>query len=167
METLCPCRSGATFAECCEPFVRGQRGASTAEALMRSRYSAFSTGEADYIVRTQHESTRSGRDRADVLKTIAETDWVNLIVIATERGQVGDDDGIVEFVAAFKSKPLNLFASSSDGVADIRQMRERSSFVKEGGKWFYTDGKALPPHEPKRNEPCWCGSGKKMKQCHG
>jgi len=26
---------------------------------------------------------------------------------------------------------------------------------------------ATPPRKVVRNEPCWCGSGKKYKQCHG
>ncbi|NEQ54934.1 MAG: zinc chelation protein SecC, partial [Leptolyngbya sp. SIO3F4] len=35
------------------------------------------------------------------------------------------------------------------------------------GCWFYLDGEMLPPILPKRNQPCWCGSGKKFKHCHG
>lgn len=167
MEKLCPCRSGAEFSQCCQPFIKGETPAPTAEALMRSRYSAFSEGAADYLVETQHKSTRSGRDLADVLKTIRETEWVHLTILETERGQKNDTEGVVEFVAAFKGKPQSLSLLGAPAAMEIGQMHERSTFVREGERWFYVDGEALPAHEPKRNEPCWCGSGKKFKQCHG
>lgn len=133
---------------------------------MRSRFSAFSTGEADYLVETQHISTKSGRDRVDILKTIRETEWTNLIVVSTQRGLEADVEGQVEFVAVFRPKALTLMGSTTDSSA-FQQLHERSSFVREEGRWQYVDGEALLPHEPKRNDPCWCGSGKKMKQCHG
>ncbi|WP_366918508.1 SEC-C metal-binding domain-containing protein [Acaryochloris sp. IP29b_bin.148] len=34
------------------------------------------------------------------------------------------------------------------------------------GKWFCIDGDLLPSFQPKKNEPYWCKSGKKFKQCH-
>ena len=45
----CPCCSGKPFAECCEPVIAGARKATSAEELMRSRYSAYATGAIDWI----------------------------------------------------------------------------------------------------------------------
>ena len=53
----CPC-GGGIFAACCGPFISGSRPAPTAEALMRSRYSAYVTGAADYLLATWHPASR-------------------------------------------------------------------------------------------------------------
>jgi SEC-C motif-containing protein len=125
---------------------------------MRSRYSAFCLGEVDYLIATRHPSGRRLDDRRQLLATLAKTEWVNLRVLATELGTAEDETGEVEFVATYKE----------DGI--LRQLHERSHFVREGDRWFYASGehenlRALP--KPGRNEPCWCGSGKKYKKCHG
>lgn len=132
---------------------------------MRSRFSAFCRGEAAYLVETHEKSARGPDASRDVLKTIRETEWTNLIILGAQRGGARDQEGHVEFAAAFKQKGPGLIGG---GAADgFQQMRERSFFVREEGRWLYVDGDQLPPHQPKRNEPCWCGSGKKMKACHG
>jgi len=51
----CPCNSGLDYAECCEPYITGQKNAPTAEALMRSRYTAYVVHAIDYIINTCHE----------------------------------------------------------------------------------------------------------------
>ena len=53
----CPCDSGRPFAACCEPYVSGRTPAPTAEALMRSRYTAYTLQDADYLLRTSHPAT--------------------------------------------------------------------------------------------------------------
>ena len=59
----CPCgqrsgRSLATLAACCGPRLSGEQPAPDAEALMRSRYTAYVLGHADYLLATWHERTR-------------------------------------------------------------------------------------------------------------
>lgn len=46
----CYCCSGKTFADCCEPFVTLKANATTAEELMRSRYTAYALANATYII---------------------------------------------------------------------------------------------------------------------
>ena len=124
---------------------------------MRSRYSAFCLGEIEYLLATRHPSQRQPNDRADLLQTLSRTQWVRLQVLTTSRGAATDDAGQVEFVATYHE----------DGV--IGQLHERSHFVKENDRWFYHSGEyenLAPPPKPGRNEPCWCGSGKKYKKCH-
>ena len=53
----CPCESGKTFKKCCEPFITGAKEAETAEQLMRSRYTAYTQVEMDYIQKTHDPKT--------------------------------------------------------------------------------------------------------------
>ena len=130
---------------------------------MRSRYTAFTLGHIDYLLATQHPSTQAAGERASLQTSVNNTQWVNLTVISTQKGKAKDKIGIVEFTAAYRSHSL-LVASAGN---QVRQMHERSHFIKEKGQWLYTEGEKLPLYQPKRSDLCWCGSGKKFKQCHG
>src|SRR3569833_3134762 len=46
----CPCGSGKEYEACCGEIIGGKRAAPTAEALMRSRYSAFVEDEDEGTV---------------------------------------------------------------------------------------------------------------------
>ncbi|MEO0349509.1 MAG: YchJ family protein [Cyanobacteria bacterium P01_A01_bin.15] len=150
----CPCGSHQLFATCCQPYLTNGVVAPTAEALMRSRYVAYSKSNVDYLVATRHPSKRQFDDRINLIKSAKSTVWESLTVIGTHQGRRNDTVGHVEFIAVH-SQPV------------WGQLHERSKFVKENGRWFYLDGDQLPPILPKRNQPCWCGSGKKFKHCHG
>jgi len=167
MSEKCPCGSRKPFAVCCDPYLQGRKAAPTAEALMRSRYTAFCKGQADYLIATHHPSTQQPDDREALEKTIRNTAWKNLMVLNHQKGKSHDKTGAVEFVAACQSRKL--LASSSTQLANaetLMQLHERSRFVKENGQWLYTEGDILPDYLPKRTDLCWCGSGKKFKQCH-
>ncbi|WP_026072586.1 YchJ family protein [Nodosilinea nodulosa] len=150
----CPCGSGEIFERCCQLYLLGTAKAPTAEALMRSRYTAYHQGTIDYLITTHHPTQRYAGQRAAILQSMASTRWLGLRVLATEAGQATDRQGAVEFVA--------YYADPKPG-----QLHERSRFVRQKDRWFYVDGDALPPLLPKRSDPCWCGSGKKYKACHG
>ena len=120
-QRVCPC-GGGPYTECCEPFHVGLAEAPTAEALMRSRYSAFALGLGDYLWRTWHPRTRPERVALD------DTDWVGLEILDVADGTERDQTGIVEFVAHYR-----------DGRRRGR-MRERSRFERRGGRWLYVDG---------------------------
>jgi SEC-C motif-containing protein len=150
-ETPCDCGSGRDFAACCGPYLAGQ-AAPTAEALMRSRYTAYARRDEAYLLRTWHPKTRpSGLD----LKKPA-VRWLGLKIRSTEAGQPLDTRGVVEFVAEYQAG------------GPIERLEERSQFVREPGGWLYVSG-AAPAAKPDigRNEPCPCGSGKKYKRCCG
>ncbi len=51
----CPCGSGKVYAECCGPLHSGEARASTAEQLMRSRFSAYALSNAAYLLWTRLE----------------------------------------------------------------------------------------------------------------
>jgi len=118
----CPCGSGAAYGICCEPLHDGA-SATTAEALMRSRYSAYATGQPDYVFRTWHPRTRP----VDI-SPISGVTWVSLEVLKTVDGGACDDTGTVEFRARYHS---------TDGK---HVLHETSRFERRAGRWVYVDG---------------------------
>jgi len=155
----CPCGSGNLYTECCEKYIRGREKAPTAEALMRSRYSAYVEHEVDYIINT---CVRRGEEEIDYKSTSdwsKESKWLGLKIISREKGGINDTKGTVEFEAVYER----------DGYKEIHH--ETGKFKKEKDQWVYVEG-TITPHtvvrtSPKtgRNDPCPCGSGKKYKQC--
>lgn len=125
----CPCLSGDVYGACCGPVHRGERPAPTAEALMRSRYSAFATGDAAWLLASWHPSTRPA-----ALDLDDDVVWRRLDVLAVRGGGPFDDRGEVEFVASWRRA----------GTGERGRLRERSRFVREpagpGGRWLYVDG---------------------------
>ena len=119
---------------------------------MRSRYSAFCTGNVDYLLNTHHfpEPAAVMRDRIEA--TLKTTRWLGLRVI---HSQSDGDMGEVEFLAGYKD------------AGGFGLLREHSLFHREQDRWFYVSGKHLPPPKLQRNDICWCGSGKKFKKCCG
>ncbi|MEL6551932.1 MAG: YchJ family metal-binding protein [Cyanobacteria bacterium J06621_11] len=172
----CYCGSQRPAVRCCEPYLTGKKTAPTAEALMRSRYSAFCQGNVDYLVRTHHREYGGGDEQKGLRKSlernVVQTQWTHLLIVRTQKGQKKDKTGTVEFVAAYRSaQGLGVLATAGKTTAGktagkIDQLHERSKFVREQGEWFYTEGDRLPDYVPKRSQPCWCGSGKPFKHCH-
>jgi SEC-C motif-containing protein len=82
---------------------------------MRSRFSAYALGDADYVWRTWHPGTRPEQVTPD-----PETRWTRLELVASV-------DDTVEFRAHFES-------TEGTGV-----LHERSRFAQRAGRWFYLD----------------------------
>ena len=157
----CPCGSGASYAECCEPVITDSAPALTAEALMRSRYTAFVVHAYDHLADSLTEESRKDYDPEGVKSWADTSTWLGLNILATEGGGENDETGTVEFVANFEV----------DGVP--QRHHEVAEFQKADGRWLYSDGK-IKGGEPVRkgpkvgrNDPCPCGSGKKYKKCCG
>lgn len=124
----CPCGSGSSFDLCCGPCLAGAAPAPTAEALMRSRYSAYVKLREDYLLATWHPTTRPAELG---LAHDAPTKWLGLDVRRHE--QQDTDHASVEFVARYKV----------NGRA--HRLHEVSRFVREGGEWYYIDGERGEP----------------------
>ena len=122
MSDACPCGSGAGYEACCGALHAGAP-ASTALALMRSRYAAYALRLAPYLLRTWHPSTRPAR-----LELGDGTVWRRLQIVDTVAGGVDDADGVVEFRASYRTP---------DGAG---LLEERSRFVRDDGRWVYLDG---------------------------
>ena len=158
----CPCDSGRTFSECCEPYLNGVRQPETAEVLMRSRYCAYVKKKLQYIHQTHDPKSRDQHDLEEARKWAEDSEWLGLEIVETEKGGVDDNEGIVEFIARYKIG------------GDELEHHERSEFRRENGVWYFHDGKMVGGEpfrreEPKvgRNDACPCGSGKKFKKCCG
>lgn len=120
----CPCGSGHDYPDCCGPLHDGTARAGTAVALMRSRFSAFARGHADYLLSSWHPSTRPARLDLDDAIT-----WRRLQIVDTEAGGADDAAGVVEFRAQYEQ----------DGRRHILQERSRFRRVRDGS-WRYVDG---------------------------
>jgi len=156
----CPCGTGLAYEKCCGPVINGDKPAETAEQLMRVLYSAYAKAEIGYLLTSLHPDKRSDFEEKSTRKWAESSTWHKLEIIETKGGGPGDDEGQVEFTATF-----------SEGGAK-RDHHELAHFSKKDDKWYFVDGKAVPPKQvvretPKvgRNDPCPCGSGKKYKKC--
>lgn len=120
---FCPCQSGRRFADCCGPLLARERAATTAEELMRSRYTAFALADAAYLRRTWAPATRPERVDLD-----PEIRWRRLEVLQTVAGGPDDTEGWVTFAAHHRIGP-------GRGT-----LRDHSRFVRIDGSWYYLDG---------------------------
>lgn len=121
----CPCHPAHDYNACCGRFHAGD-AAPDAEALMRSRYSAYALGLRDYLLATWHASTRPAELELDDVPS-ARLRWLGLDVLEHHRDDA--DHARVRFVARFRV-----------GGQSAQRMRELSRFVREDGRWFYVDG---------------------------
>ena len=115
LQAPCPCGTGQVYDACCGPLLANIEQASSPEQLMRSRYTAHATGDADHLFRTWHPRTRPDHIALDPA-----TVWTGLRIVAAE----GDT---IEFVA------------TSEGG----RMHELSRFEQRAGRWVYVDGDRL------------------------
>jgi SEC-C motif-containing protein len=122
--TDCNCGSGQPFALCCGPLLDGNALPATAEALMRSRYTAYCRGNDDYVRTTWHPATCPVEFGGD-----GGLKWLGLKIVATRGGGPEDNTGEVEFVARYKPQ------SQAAG-----RLHEISRFERLDGRWVYVDG---------------------------
>lgn len=158
----CPCGTESGFDRCCGPLLGGERTAETAEELLRSRYTAFTLHDIDYVERTTHPEGLEDFDRSVARKWATDSEWLGLEVLEVSGGAAEDDEGEIEFVAEFVQDGRNV------------SHREVAAFARHEGCWRFLDGHhpgmgTFVREAPKvgRNEPCPCGSGGKHKRCCG
>ena len=147
---MCPCGSSKPYNQCCYPFLHENQIPATPEALMRSRYTAYSEANIDYIVQTMKGPALENFDAAEARAWAREVNWIKLNVLKSPTP--ANNKGFVEFAAHYLQHNQECI------------LHEFSEFHLENGKWYYIQGV-----EPKlsRNESCFCGSNKKFKKCCG
>lgn len=128
----CPCgRTGAAgkprvYGHCCGLWLETQDASPPdAESLMRSRYSAFVLEREAYLLQSWARAFRPER-----IEFESGVKWLGLEV--RSHRQAGADTAEVEFVA--RQKPQQ---------GSAVRLHERSRFVREEGRWVYTEGDAL------------------------
>jgi len=160
--TNCPCCSGEFYANCCEPFITGAQQPKTPEQLMRSRYTAYTQCNIDYIFNTMRDDALKKANREDAARWAKRIVWKSLEIVEASDVDKNSTEATVEFAAHYEEndKP--------------KTMREKSVFKKYDGAWYYVSSmEATPPpivqrvvgDKVGRNDPCPCGSGKKYKKC--
>ncbi|WP_209015386.1 YchJ family protein [Roseibium limicola] len=109
------------------PYLNGDSVPPTAEALMRSRYSAYVTENIDYLKGTLWPKHQPGFGFAATARWAAESHWTGLRVLAKEKGDTADREGTVLFEAKYLSGGM------------LQTHREKSRFRKKAGRWFYVE----------------------------
>ncbi|NGX30282.1 MAG: hypothetical protein KR126chlam4_01100 [Candidatus Anoxychlamydiales bacterium] len=127
---LCPCQSKKPYIDCCEKFHLGKKNPLNAKDLMRSRFSGYALGLADYIIKTSHpKNVCFQKDlktlKEDILRFCKETSFGNLEILDFIEEK---DKAFVTFIAYLKADKKDI------------TFTEISHFEKKDGKWLYKDG---------------------------
>jgi SEC-C motif domain protein len=124
--SLCPCHSGEKYKKCCQPYHKGILP-SNAQKLMRSRYSAFSLGLADYIIATTHPNNSDYTKEKELWEQ-------NILDFSQNTRFIGLK--IKEFIDGVDEAFVSFEAVLDSGI-----LQEKSHFLKVNGKWLYESGK--------------------------
>ncbi|RKR14670.1 SEC-C motif-containing protein [Maribacter vaceletii] len=125
MEENCFCGNKKSYTICCKILHNNILKTETAEQLMRSRYSAFASGNGDYLMKSHHSKTRVLEDKKEIIAWAESVTWIKLEVLETTKGKKEDTEGTVTFNAHYYE----------NGKVNI--LNEKSAFVKENGHWVY------------------------------
>jgi SEC-C motif-containing protein len=177
----CFCGSNVDFSSCCQPFINEEQQVQTAEQLMRSRFSAYAIGNAQYIYDTYAKSSQTSQSVNDIEDWSKSCIWVALTIYPTIDEVTNSTEAFVEFSAFYITQNT------------LCELREKSRFILEDAtteqldsalnaplkQWRYIDGDIIAHNELstiKRNSLCPCNQyssswqikkGKKFKHCCG
>lgn len=132
----CSCGNSKSFKECCEPLLKGELEAANPETLMRSRYSAFVHRDIDYLHDTLDPQARYDFDEEATRNWAEKAEFTGLEIISTS---AEGNKGHVEFKAHYK------MTDPADGSVKEFIHHEHSKFRKQGGVWYFRDGKLIEP----------------------
>ncbi|MCX8514486.1 MAG: YchJ family metal-binding protein [Burkholderiales bacterium] len=124
--TSCKCGSNKDYKDCCGLYISGLKLPHLPEQLMRSRYTAYSVRNIDYIAKSMCGKAITGFNIKEAEIWAQQVIWQKLEIIATSLAS--KTKGFVEFKAYF---------------TDNQQphiLHEISEFHFKNGKWFYVDG---------------------------
>jgi SEC-C motif-containing protein len=170
----CPCGTNETFETCCGPFLAGKSRPETAEKLMRSRYTAYTKADIDYLKKTMIPEERKEFDAEATRQWAEGSKWKGLKIVATEKGGPNDKGGMVEFIATYEKDGKGIdhhevshFRKTKDGDWLFVAGEGHEHAEGEGHHHEEAKGVTIKRESPKigRNDPCHCGSGKKFKKC--
>jgi SEC-C motif-containing protein len=155
----CPCGTAKSYPECCGIYISGQTPAPTPLTLMRSRYTAYSKTNIEYIQQTMTAPANIDFNPEEAKEWAASVSWLGLEIVAASQH---NDRGSVEFIAHFSH------------AGQQQKLHEISEFHLIHQHWYYVHG-TDPQLQPlsrasrkiQRNEMCRCGSQKKFKKCCG
>lgn len=123
--TVCPCTPDRLLSACCGRYHDGEP-APTAEALMRSRYSAFALGLTGYIRDTTRPDQQAGLDMQDIADWSRGNHWLGLNIHRTGAAGTQPRREFVDFSAHYR-----------DAAGKLHEHRELSLFVRLKGRWYF------------------------------
>lgn len=123
--TLCICNSEKLSRDCCEQYISGQKLAPDPESLMRSRYTAYTQANIEYIVATMRGAALVGFNSDEAAQWAKEAKWLRLQVLNAPAVAAGEDKGIVEFKAHYLLQGRK------------QLLHEISAFERVDGRWYY------------------------------
>ncbi|CAM4335257.1 YchJ family protein [Zobellia nedashkovskayae] len=125
----CPCNPQKDYTDCCQKAHNDILSVKTAEALMRSRYSAFVLANIKYLQKSHHSTTRPNkREKRKIEAWTKSVNWLKLEILNSTKETATDTEGTVEFKAFY-------IENGQMGV-----IHENSNFSKENGHWVYANG---------------------------
>ncbi len=127
VKKLCPCGKDKSYEKCCGLYIEGDNAAPTAEALMRSRYTAYTKANIDYIQATMQGKAAMGFDPTEARQWAKTVKWKGLKVLRTFPHETDSNRTYVEFVATYMLENK------------IHKLTEVSEFQLIEGKWYYID----------------------------
>jgi SEC-C motif-containing protein len=183
----CFCGSNCDFSSCCQPFINNEVPVQTAEKLMRSRFSAYVLGNAQYIYDTYAKSSQAAQSVNDIDDWSQSCLWIALKIYPGANSVSSENKTTEQFVE------FSAFYITDNTLCELR---EKSRFILEEctrantvimgsalnfpiKQWRYIDGDIIAHNELvdiKRNALCPCNNyptkwqpkkGKKFKHCCG
>lgn len=149
---------------CCGAYLAGIALPKTPEALMRSRYTAYSLGNIEYIKQTMQGKPHIAFNELKAKNWAKRVHWIGLVVFKMNgidnmnEIKKNENQGWVEFIATYLNK------------THLNTIHEISEFERINGQWFYVDGQLIADSGLQkilsRQDLCPCGSQKKIKNCH-
>lgn len=118
----CHCGSDKTYNNCCHIVHQDLKNASSAEQLMRARYTAFVKHNIDFIYNTFHTNTRGLQNKIEIETWAKECKWMFLEIIKSTTNTV-----------EFKAHYL-------DSLMNPQVHHEKSTFKQFQNIWYYVDG---------------------------
>jgi|SaaInlStandDraft_7_1057024.scaffolds.fasta_scaffold104862_1 SEC-C motif domain protein len=137
----CPCGTNKSYKKCCELIIKGTLHPASAEELMKSRYTAYTIGNMDYIEQTMSGEALKAFDKESAQIWSDTSDWQNLEIIKKGTKKETDTLAFVEFIACYKLNGKTKF------------LHEVSEFKKDGSKWLYVNNKSSIVHDKNRVLP--------------
>lgn len=115
----CPCNPNKKYSDCCQKAHKNINTVTTAEKLMRSRYSAFVLANINYLQKSHHTTTQpSKKEKRELEAWTKSVNWLKLEVL-------NSTENTVEFKAYFMEN------------GSVNVIHENSAFCKENGYWVY------------------------------
>ena len=122
----CPCCSGKSYEDCCQPYHTKEKFPPTAEALMRSRFSAFAIPNGEYLWETTSPGKRKFHNKKSLQEWGEINEWTKLEIIKTP---------------ALNQVEFKAYYNDENGKPQIHH--EFSLFQKENNRWYYVSGEFL------------------------